>query len=286
MAVNSVSTMLRAPWLRFAAHTLLTIPSVQALNLRTAVPRVGPSVTNGKLAPGRVNAWTEWGTLRDVVVGDAHSACFPPKSASFMPSINEEGGSYLLSDGGTEVVESSTTGADLRRELGEDGWPTGEKSQAVIDAANFQLDNLARVLRERGVNVRRPTDGGTAPVDWKLPIRTPFFESSNQYCATCPRDVVATIGPIVIEAAMSRRDRHFEVTQLRTLIRDLWRTDKQMLWKAAPRPSLSDASFDASWWERSPVERYEAMHKYAPLRVTLCVRFRICVHAACITYAL
>ena len=116
----------------------------------------------------------------------------------------------------------------------------------VIDAANWQLDNLANVLRERGVRVRRPTDLD-ANVDWSKPLKTPFFESANQYCATCPRDVVATVGNIVLEASMSRRDRYFEVDAVRPLVRQLWRDDPNMLWKAAPKPSMADEMYQPGW---------------------------------------
>ena len=221
---------------------------------KTAAPNGNPAS-----AP-IVNAWTEWGTLRDVVVGDANAACFPPKSGAFMPTINAEGGQSRIQPNGM-IVESVGEGVALRKELGEEGWMCGEKPAAVIAAANWQLDNLARVLTERGIKVRRPSDLDD-PIDWSGPIKTPFFESANQYCATCPRDVVATVGNIVLEASMSRRDRHFEVHQYRRLIRDLWREDPAMLWKAAPRPSLGDASFDASWWDLSVEQRYAQMHEY------------------------
>ena len=199
----------------------------------------------------RVNAWTEWGTLREIVVGNADNANFPPSSAALRPSINEEGGSCTLKPDGT-VVESDGSGAIIEREL---GWPEGRKNPATIAAANAQLDNLARVLSERGVRVHRPS----GHIDWSGSIKTPFFESPNQYCATCPRDIVATIGNIVLEASMSRRDRHFEVYQYRELIREMWRADKGMLWKAAPKPSCGDAMYRDSWWDLSQEERYAQM---------------------------
>ena len=42
----------------------------------------------------KVNAWTEWGTLKAIVVGDAHNAAFPQPQPAFMPAINLEGGRY------------------------------------------------------------------------------------------------------------------------------------------------------------------------------------------------
>lgn len=34
----------------------------------------------------KVNAWTEWGTLRDVLIGDAHGACFIPSQPALRPT--------------------------------------------------------------------------------------------------------------------------------------------------------------------------------------------------------
>ena len=47
----------------------------------------------------------------------------------------------------------------------------GPKKASTIAAANAQLDNLARVLSERGVEVTR-----TKEIDWTQPIETPFFK--------------------------------------------------------------------------------------------------------------
>ena len=100
------------------------------------------------------------------------------------PAGNPEGGSStMLQDG--HISESLGEG--------EHDWPVGRKSQATIDAANWQLDNLARVLEEQGVTVRRPND--YAQVDWSGPLKTPFFDVPNQYCATCP--VRATCLPLL-----------------------------------------------------------------------------------------
>ena len=145
-----------------------------------AKPTIGATPTPQTV----VNAWTEWATLREIVVGNADNANFPPKTPSMHPAGNPEGGSStMLQDG--HISESVGEG--------EHDWPVGRKSQATIDAANWQLDNLARVLEEQGVTVRRPND--YAQVDWSGPLKTPFFDVPNQYCATCP--VRATCLPLL-----------------------------------------------------------------------------------------
>lgn len=47
-------------------------------------------------------------------------------------------------------------------------------------------------------------------VDWKKGIKMPEWEVANQYTSVCPRDSMITVGNIMIEAPMSRRDRFLE----------------------------------------------------------------------------
>ncbi|KAL1521243.1 hypothetical protein AB1Y20_020915 [Prymnesium parvum] len=241
--------------LPLAPLSLRTPPPRASLRLEDDSPRLNGASLAAAAAATRVNAWTEWGTLREVVVGDAHNAHFPPRSPALRPAINREGGQCFLEPDGS-VVEAEGIGALLERSV---GWPAGRKAQRTIDAANQQLDNLAAVLRRRGIAVRRPSGG----VDWSAPIKTPFFDAPNQYCATCPRDIVATIGNVVLEASMSRRDRYFEVYQYRDMIREIWRADPAMLWKAAPKPSCADRMYNSEWWDLRTEERYAQMRNYS-----------------------
>lgn len=206
----------------------------------------------------RVNAYTEWGNLREVVVGNADGACFIPEQPAMVPEINHEGGSCALDDAG-EVEETTGTGGIVERELG--GFPRGPKSPDVIAAANAQLDNLVDVLRDRGIKVRRPD--ANHGIDWSASTKTPLFDVESQYCATCPRDVVATVGNIVLEASMSRRDRFFEVYAFRKTIEEIWKNDRDAQWKSAPKPSMSDEMYDEKWWDLDREDRYRQMHAFS-----------------------
>ncbi|CAE6967797.1 GATM [Symbiodinium natans] len=201
----------------------------EAREVHVAQHKVGPQGHGRKL-----NAWTQWGELKECVVGVADNACFPPVQPAMIPEINDP---------------------VLRNVLGE--WPRGRKSQRCIDAANQELDNLVNVLEGEGVKTLRPE-----VMDWSQPLRTPLFAVENQYVACCVRDTVITVGKTAIEAAMSRRDRYFEILAVRQILRDLWREDPEMLWKAAPKPSMADDMYDLSWWDWTDEERYEHMHKY------------------------
>lgn len=209
--------------------------------------------SNGYLYKRRVNAWTQWGTLKEVVVGVADNACFIPTQPALHPTVNREGGS------GATKSKNPNAGSIISDEL---PWPIGPKKQTTIDAANAQLDNLARVLEERGIRVLRPDPS----IDWSDDIKTPYFKSASQYCAVCGRDSVITIGNIILEATMSRRDRYFEVMAFRDIITDLYRQDKNMLWKASPKPTMRDEMYCEEWWDLTTEERYKKMHEF-----TFCV---------------
>jgi len=237
-----------------AMRTLRMTASPTKKPFSIPLSKTDPTYDNKVAALNKVNAWTEWGTLKAIVVGDAHNAAFPYPQPGFQPAINLEGGSGALFAGKLGHEETDGAGQFIANEI---GWPQGPKKASTIAAANAQLDNLARVLSERGVAVTRP-----AQIDWTQPLETPFFKAPAQYCSTCPRDVLATVGNIVIEASMSRRDRYFEVHAVRPIVRDLWRNDKNMLWKAAPKPSMNDAMYKPEWWDLTKEERYEGMHNY------------------------
>lgn len=208
---------------------------------------------DGKPVTRRVNAWTQWGNLKEVVVGVADNGCFIPTQPACHPSVNREGGSN------TTHKSSADAGSVISDEL---PWPKGRKKQAKIDAANAQLDNLAKVLEQRGIRVLRPDPS----INWDREIKTPFFTAENQFCCVCGRDSVITIGNIILEATMSRRDRYFEVMAFRDIISELHKSDKNMLWKAAPKPTMRDGMYREEWWDLDLETRYKRMHDF-----TFCV---------------
>lgn len=179
-----------------------------------------------------VNSWTEWDPLEEIVVGRADNACYEPIEPGYRPQLRGAG-----------------------RKTGP--FPTGPKPPEVVTRANHELDGLAVLLESRGVRVRR-----AKPFDFSAPLRTPTFAVVNQYCATCPRDVVITVGNEIIEAPMSRRARYFEHLAYRDLIRSYWLADKDMLWTVAPKPSMADSMYRQVFWGLSLEERHGRMHSF------------------------
>jgi glycine amidinotransferase len=180
----------------------------------------------------RANAFTQWGKLKRIMVGKAENDCFQPKQPCQNPKINTP-----------DLAESIP-------------WPKGAKHPKSIERANIQLSNLTKVLRAEGIDVVRPDS-----MDWKQPIKAPWWEVENQYGIVCPRDSIMTVGNIIMEASMSRRDRFFEVFALRRLVEKVWNEDPNCLWKAAPKSSMRDSMYDPSWHTISEEERTERMGK-------------------------
>lgn len=169
-----------------------------------------------------VNSWTEWGNLKEICIGRADNACFAPLEANIRkPTINNA------------ILEEYFV------------WPEGRKKKEIIDRANNQLEMLADIMEGEGVVVHRPT-----PVDHYVETTTPSWSSRVQYGTACPRDIMITLGDIILEANMSKRSRLFEYLPYRKIIRDIWKRDKQMQWKSMPKSSLDDDCFDLTFWTR------------------------------------
>lgn len=176
-----------------------------------------------------VGSWNEWDPLEEIVVGIAEGACFEPSEPACRPVV--------------------------RRNPGRP-FPTGPKPESTIAAAAEELDGLADLLARRGITVRRPT-----PIRFDQPVRTPTFNIANMYCASCPRDVMITIGHEIIEAPMSRRARYFEYLAYRDLVSAYWRADPAMTWTVAPKPTMADRMYDEEFWDRPLAERHRRMHE-------------------------
>eukprot|EP01084_Bolivina_argentea_P164035 285251_1 len=162
------------------------------------------------------------------MVGDATNACYqPPHQPAQIPKINGING-Y------------------------NDVWPTGPKSLETIELANEQLNNLSNILsNDLNINVVRPN-----PIDFSSSISTPFFQCDYQYSCTCPRDTLITIGNIIMEASMSRRDRYFEVYSYRPIVEELWKNDRNSFWKSAPKTSMNDLMYDISWHSLTEEQKF------------------------------
>mmetsp|Transcript_18925 Transcript_18925/g.44018 ORF Transcript_18925/g.44018 Transcript_18925/m.44018 type:complete len:500 (-) Transcript_18925:82-1581(-) len=249
------------------------------------VAQLGDCQVNGveQLTTPAVNAWTQWGKLEKVVVGRADpTSCHLPDEPANHAEINDP---YL---------------ADRIP------WPGGcVKHQKTISAAAQQLDNLCSVLEGEAVQVvtrqaydtelrrevkkrrtellRTPSSASsdarlskhkpkvqtlrTEIMDWSQPVAGPNWKSPSQYCSTCPRDTMITLGNTILEATMSKRCRYFENLACRKICLELWRADPERVrFLACPKPSMADSMYHHDFFGLSQEERFQRMRSY-----TFCV---------------
>ncbi len=158
-----------------------------------------------------VNSWNEWDPLKHVIVGRADDCHISPPEPAVECKVPND--------------------SDM---IGK--W--GRRPQESIDKGNAQLDNLAEILRKRGIRVDRPT-----PLDFSQPVKTPDFDTETMFGCMPPRDVLLTVGKEIIEATMSYRCRWFEYLAYRPLLESYFNDDPKMRWEAAPKPRLTDKDY-------------------------------------------
>ena len=159
-----------------------------------------------------INSWNEWDPLRHVIVGRAD---------------------------GTMVQAPEPA---IERNWPDDGFPRGSYGRLpseMVDAANDQLEYLVNVLEKRNIRVDRPS-----PMNFAQTISTPDWTQQTMFGCMSPRDVFITIGSEILEATMSYRSRWFEYLCCRPLIERYFREDSEMKWEAAPKPRLTERSYN------------------------------------------
>lgn len=177
---------------------------------RTTTPAESPS-------PVRVNSWNGWDPLRHVIVGRAEGT----------------------------VVQAPEHA--VRRSYPDDGFPLGTYGPMPADMvaeAEQQLDDFSDMLRRRGIRVDRPT-----PIDFSREVSTPEWAHESMFGCMPPRDLLLTVGNEVLEATMSYRSRWFEYLCYRPVLQELFDHDQRMRWEAAPKPRLTDASYNTGFWD-------------------------------------
>ena len=77
--------------------------------------------------------------------------------------------------------------------------------QEMVEPAEAQVDIFAERLEDRGVRVDRP-----APIDFSQRLQTPDWVQETMAGCMPPRDLLFTVGNVILEATMSLRNRWFE----------------------------------------------------------------------------
>jgi glycine amidinotransferase len=181
-----------------------------------------------------VKSWNEWDPLKHVILGRAD---------------------------GTMVQAPEIA---VQRDWPKDGYPLGKYGpypQEMIDMANEELDNCAKILESRGIRVDRPT-----PIDFSQVVQTPDWKQGSMFGCTPCRDLLLTVGHEILEATMSYRSRWFEYLCFRPLFEQYFKDDPNFRFEAAPKPRLTEESYKSkNWWSEwnslSEEEQWERAEK-------------------------
>ncbi len=169
-----------------------------------------------------VNSWNDFDPLKHVIVGRADNSCIAPSEPASKAKV---------------PLDSPMRGM------------TGMRPLDTVEKANAQLDNLVKILEDHGVKVDRPE-----VMQWNQAVVTPHFMTGSMFGSMPPRDVLLTIGSDIISAPMSFRSRYFEFYAYSKLQRQYFEQDPNFRWIAAPRPELSDASYDMHYFDDNVTE--------------------------------
>jgi glycine amidinotransferase/scyllo-inosamine-4-phosphate amidinotransferase 1 len=159
-----------------------------------------------------VDVHNEWDPLEEVVIGSVAGARTP------------------LPDPGLLATDFPNYAMD---EI-----PSGPFDRRIIEETEIELDGLCRQLATLGVTVRRPE-----PRDIGAQFSTPDWQTDGVY-DYCPRDVLLTIGNMVIETPMVLRSRFLEPFAYKSLLIEYFSSGAR--WISAPKPRLLDTMYDVA----------------------------------------
>jgi len=152
-----------------------------------------------------IHSCNEWDKLESIVVGSALGACWP-----------EQDPVYQLEKERTLWKETPL--------------PFGPVAQHVIEESEQDLDSLAQILEQQGVNVYRP--------------QYRDFATTNGMYNYCPRDRLLVVDHVVVDCAMMYPCRDQEIETLGHVLEDVsvikMPRDKGMVLDAANVCRLGD----------------------------------------------
>jgi len=167
----------------------------------------------------KVNTYTEWGKLEEVVLG----TCM---------NFNHEGIDKVF-----RFLYENNDGQHNKRNR------PYEIAAKYLHERQEDLDNLQKIMENHGVVVRR-----AKPLEKVTKIESPTFEAYTTACDS-PRDMYLAIGDEIIETPPTNRKRYFEHMLLRDIFMDYFRSGAK--WTAAPRPMLDEKSLDFEFWKEN-----------------------------------
>lgn len=166
-----------------------------------------------------VNSWNEWDPLKRVIVGRPEGTNIPAPEPAWW---------YHRPEG---------------------GYPLGSFGpfpQEMYDKANEQMDNFVKMMEKRGIIVDRVVIHPA--MHDRRAVSTPDWTQLNQHGVNNVRDVFLPVGNEIMEATTCRRSRWYEYLNLRPLFEQYFKEDPEFLWTAAPKPRLTDESYEKNFY--------------------------------------
>jgi scyllo-inosamine-4-phosphate amidinotransferase 1 len=173
----------------------------------------------------KVNAHTEWGTLKEVVLGNPNNARIP------------------------NIKKHDIHCVDYANYESVDNLPGGYYPGNIIEETKEDLDLWQKQLENIGVKVYRPDDFDTSKV-----YSSPNW-SSDGYYTYCPRDSAIIVGDTIIETPMPLRARYFETFSMRKIFKEYAKNGSR--WISAPKPELLDELYDRSNLSKPTLTNFE-----------------------------
>ena len=164
----------------------------------------------------KVNSHNEWDQLEEVIVGDGFPTSLPLLDYSFKLFFHEN-----LWD-------------KKHYEFGDDTINTKHCEEHSED-----LEEFSELLTSLNVKVKRPKKPKKLDK-----VKTPLWDSTI-HPALNVRDMAMVVGNTIIESPPTCRYRYFENSYLHHLFLEYFNNGSR--WIQAPKPLMTDNSFDTSW---------------------------------------
>jgi N-dimethylarginine dimethylaminohydrolase len=168
----------------------------------------------------KISTHNHWDPLEEIIVGRADNARVPTVDRSTM--------SMCYTNYNQETIKPL-----------EGAYP-----QWLIDEANEDIEQLVKTLEQAHVKVHRPAVQDTANE-----FSTPEWTSTGWY-TWCPRDLLLPFDNLMIETPSPMRARYFETRAYHNIM--LEAVNDGVEWIAAPKPILSDASYQFEEIKNTP----------------------------------
>ncbi len=174
---------------------------------------------------GIVSTNTEWDPLEEIIVGTAAFAQLPK-------------------DLGIDALSQATV--DIYRDMTEIHF-----ADRIVHETEEDLSIFVSELEKLGIRVRRPH-----PIKFTGTVKTPLWES-GYFFTYCPRDVLLSIGDMVIETPNVFRSRFFEPWAYKEILVEYMKHGAR--WLSAPRPALRDDVYNFEGLSASAIKNTEPL---------------------------